>query len=307
MTTRAWLYFAIVSILWGIPYFFIKIAVGELSPAVVVFARVAIGALMLLPVAVGTGALAGLRGRLGRLVLLAVVEVIAPFLLIATAEQSIPSSLTSILIACVPLVIALLALWLDASERVTGWRLAGLLGGLAGVIVALGVDLGQGVTLVAALLALLACLGYGTGPLLVKRWFADAPSLGVTAAILAISAVVLLLPAMLTAPHRVPSPGALGALVVLGIACTGLGYVSFFTLIGLAGAGRAGIITYVTPVVALLLGVGFGREPLTANVGVGFVLIVAGSWLATRRPGPRRAVSPPAAEHEAAQESRALP
>lgn len=307
MSARAWLYFAIVSILWGIPYFFIKVAVSELAPAVVVFARVAIGALMLLPIALGTGALSGLRGRLGRVALLAVAEVIAPFLLIATAEQSIASSLTSILIAGVPLIIALLALWLDASERVTGWRLAGLIGGLAGVVVALGVDLGQRVTLVAALLVLLACVGYGTGPLLLKRWFADIPSLGVTAAILVASAVVLLVPAILTAPHRVPSPGVLGALVILGIVCTGLGYVSFFTLIGLAGAGRAGIITYVTPVVAILLGVGFGHEPLTANVGAGFVLIVAGSWLATRRRGARNAVPAPAAEYEAAQESRVMP
>ena len=154
---------------------------------------------------------------------------------------------------------------------------------------------------------LLACVGYGAGPLLLKRWFADIPSLGVTAAILVASAVVLLVPAILTAPHRAPSPGVLGALVILGIVCTGLGYVSFFTLIGLAGAGRAGIITYVTPVVAILLGVGFGHESLTANVGVGFALIVAGSWLATRRRGARSAVPAPTAEYEAAQESRVMP
>ncbi len=282
MTSRAWLFFAIVSILWGIPYFFIKIAVAELSPATVVFARVAIGALTLLPAALATGVLPQLRSRLGKVVALAAVEVVAPFLLIATAERSISSSLTSILIACVPLVIALLALRLDASERVAGWRLAGLLGGLAGVVVILGADAGQGVALVAALLALLACVGYGAGPLLLKRWFADVPSVGITEAVLIVSAIVLLFPAILTLPHAAPSLRVVGALVVLGIVCTGLGYVSFFTLIGLAGAGRAGIITYVTPVVAILLGVGLGGEPLTLNIGAGFVLIVAGSWLATR-------------------------
>lgn len=282
MTSRAWLYFIVVSILWGIPYFFIKIAVGELSPAVVVFARVAIGALVLLPIALSTGALPRLRDRLGKVVVLAMVELIGPFLLIATAEQSISSSLASILVATVPLVIALLALWLDASERVTGWRLVGLLGGLVGVIIAVSVGAGQRATLVATVLMLLASLGYGTGPLLVKRWFSDVPSLGVTEAMLIVGAVALLVPAMLTAPAAVPSWPVIGALLVLGMVCTSLGYVSFFTLIGLAGAGRAGVITYVTPIVAILLGVGLRGEPLTANSGAGFVLIVAGSWLATR-------------------------
>lgn len=282
MTSRAWLFFIAVSILWGIPYFFIKIAVGELSPAVVVFARAAIGALVLLPIALSTGALRQLRARLGKVAVLAVVELIGPFLLIATAEQSISSSLASILVATVPLMIALLALWLDASERVTGWRLVGLLGGLAGVIIAVSIGADQRATLVATVLMLLASLGYGTGPLLVKRWFADVPSLGVTEAMLIVGAVALLVPAALTAPAMAPSWPVMGALLILGIVCTGLGYVSFFTLIGLAGAGRAGIITYVTPIVAILLGVGLRGEPLTANSGAGFALIVAGSWLATR-------------------------
>lgn len=295
MTSRAWLYFLIVSLIWGIPYFFIKIAVTGVSPAVVVFARAAIGALTLLPAALSSGALPQLRTRLGQVVVLAVVELIAPFTLIATAEQAISSSLTSILIAAVPLMIALLALWLDASERVAGWRLVGLLGGLIGVIVVLGVGIGPHVTLWAALLALLATVGYGLGPLLIKRWFADVPSLALTEAILVVGVVALLFPAIVTAPHAVPSLAVLGALLVLGIVCTGLGYVSFFTLIGLAGAGRAGIITYVTPLIAIALGVGLRGERLTANMGAGFLLILAGSWLATRGRAAEHGAASPAA------------
>src|SRR5919197_5580648 len=142
MTRRAWLLFTSVSLLWGVPYLFIKVAVAELPPVTVVFVRVAIAALLLWPVAVRRGALRGLRNRLPQLMVLALLEIAIPFLLISMGEQRIASSLTGLLIAALPLFVALLALRFDAAERVRGVRLVGLLLGFSGVAALLGVDVG---------------------------------------------------------------------------------------------------------------------------------------------------------------------
>src|SRR6266511_3911862 len=142
MTRRAWLLFAAVSLLWGVPYLFIKVAVAEVPPVTVVFARVALAALLLGPVAARRGALRGLRGRLPQLAALALLEITIPFLLISMGEQRITSSLAGLLIAAMPLFVALLALRFDAAERVGGLRLLGLLLGIGGVAVLLGIDVG---------------------------------------------------------------------------------------------------------------------------------------------------------------------
>ncbi|HEY1277575.1 MAG TPA: EamA family transporter, partial [Thermoleophilaceae bacterium] len=138
MTTRAWALFAAVSVLWGIPYLFIKLAVEELSPAFVAWGRVVLAAVVLLPIAWRLGALAGIRARLAWLAAFATAEVVVPFPLISFGEQHVSSSLTAILIAALPLIVALIALRFDHQERATGVRLAGLLTGLAGVVALLG-------------------------------------------------------------------------------------------------------------------------------------------------------------------------
>ena len=281
MSRRAWLYFAIMSFLWGIPYLLIKVAVDELSPVVVVFARATIGAAVLLPMAISTGALQRVRTHLGGIAVLAMVEVVGPFVLISSGEQTIPSSLAGILVAAVPLTVAVLARWLDPSERITGRRLVGLFVGLGGVVLALGIDTGAHTSVGGALLVLAATVGYGIGPLLIKRWFADVPSLGVNATMLSISALVLLIPSVALAPHTMPSAQVVAALLVLGVACTGLAFLAFFRLIMLAGPSRAAVITYVAPVVATILGVGLRGERITTSTVGGFALILAGSWLAT--------------------------
>ena len=141
MSSRAWGLFAAVSVLWGMPYLFIKVAVDEgVSPVVVAFVRVVLAALVLLPLALHAGALRGLGARWRALVAFAVLEVVLPFPLIAYGEQHVASSLAAILIASLPLTIAVLAVWVDAEERVTGWRLGGLFVGLGGVVLLLGID-----------------------------------------------------------------------------------------------------------------------------------------------------------------------
>jgi drug/metabolite transporter (DMT)-like permease len=292
MTRRAWLLFAAVALLWGVPYLFIKVAVAEVPPVTVVFARVALAAALLGPVAARRGALRGLRGRLPQLALLALLEITIPFLLISMGEQHITSSLAGLLIASMPLFVALLALRFDPAERVTGARLLGLLVGIAGVAALLGSDLGGDLSQVAGgAMVLLATLCYATSTLLVKRAFSDVPMLGVVTVATAISALLLAPFALALTPARLPSLNVALALAGLGVLCTAAGLLAYFALIVEAGPSRAAVITYMNPAVAVALGVAVLGEPLTGAILAGFALIIAGSWLSTRPPAPRPATA----------------
>ena len=295
MTARAWLLFAAVSVVWGVPYFFIKVAVeAGVPPAFVAWSRVALGAAVLLPLAWRRGALRGLAGRWPAVVAYTACEVAVPFLLIAAGEQHIASSLAAILIASMPLMVALLSVRLSPEDRPTGLRLVGLVIGFGGVVALLGVDVaGRPGELLGAVLVLVATLGYATAPIIVNRRLADLDPLGPIAASLAM-ATLLLAPAVLVSPpDEVPPGDALAALAVLGVVCTALGLVLFFQLIVEAGPSRASVITYVNPLVAVVLGVLVLDERVGAMSVVGLLAILGGSWLSTRG-RPRRRPGRPA-------------
>ena len=283
MTRKGWLLFIAMSVIWGIPYLFIKIALRELDPTVVVFARVGIAAVVLLPVAANRRVLRQMRERWFVIAALACVQIVGPFLLISFGEQHIASSLTSLLIASDPLLVALFALRFDPGERVTGFRLVGLLVGMTGVVTLLGLDVGgDQQRLLGAFLVLLAAAGYAASALLIKRpVIAALPNLGVVT-IECITATIVLLPLAATRlPGRIPDPGVIASLLVLGVICTALAYLIFFALVAEVGASRGTVITYVNPAVSVFLGVTFLGEPLNAAIIIGFLLIILGSWLST--------------------------
>lgn len=283
MTRKGWALFCAMSVIWGIPYFFIKIAVRELDPSVVAFARIGIAALVLLPIAIQRGVLAKLRRRWFIVAALALVQIAGPFLLIAFGEQHIASSLTSLLIASDPLLVVLFALRFDPNERAGGLRLVGLLVGMIGVITLLGLDVGgDSQRLFGAALVLLAAVGYAAGALLIRRpTIAVLPSLGVVTVECITSALVISPLALTRLPKSLPSTEVLVSLLVLGVICTALAYLLYFALIAEVGASRGTVITYVNPAISVLLGVTLLGEPLNAAIILGFLLIIAGSWLST--------------------------
>jgi drug/metabolite transporter (DMT)-like permease len=283
MTRRGWLLFIAMAVFWGIPYFFIKIAVREIDPATVVFARVGIAALVLLPIALARGLVRSLRKQWKMVVLLALVQIVIPFLLISYGEQHISSSLTSLLIASEPLIIALLALRFDAAERVRGWRLLGLIVGLLGVVVLLGFDVsGDAQGVLGAGLVLLATISYAVAALLVKRAAASTGSgLGVIAVECSVATILLLPLALLNLPAHLPSSLVIISIVILGLICTALAFLAFYALIAEVGASRGIVFTYFNPVISVLLGVTLLAEPLNVSIIIGFVLIIIGSWLST--------------------------
>ncbi len=284
MSRRGWLLFIAMGVIWGVPYLMIKVAVGSLSPASLVFWRTAIGALLLVPVALARGQLRAVLRHWRPLVVYTLAELSVPWLLLSTAEQRLSSSLTGLLIAAVPLVGAVLG-FLGGGDRLDGRRLFGLLVGLAGVAALVGFDLGRGD--VPALLEVCGvAIGYALGPYVLSRYLSDAPALGVVAASLALNALGYLPAGIVQLPRHWPPVRVVGAVLVLGVLCTAVAFLLFFALIDEAGPVRATVITYVNPAVAVALGVLLLGEPLTPGIGIGFALVLAGSVLATRRSRP---------------------
>ncbi|MBB4664935.1 DMT family transporter [Conexibacter arvalis] len=283
MTPRAWAAFATMSVLWGIPYLFIKIAVDDgVPPAFVAWARVVLAAAVLVPLAWRAGSLPSLRGRGRWLLLYAIVEISLPFPPIAFGETHVSSSTTAIAIATVPLIAALLALRFAPGERLAGRRLAGLLVGFGGVAALVGIDVsGSADELLGIAAIVVAAAGYACGALIIAHGLSGLDSRATMGASLAIAALVLTPVAALDPPTEVPPTGALAAIAVLGLVCTAAAFVAFAELVRAAGPTRSTIVTYVNPVVALALGVALLDERPGAGAVVGLLLILAGSWLST--------------------------
>jgi drug/metabolite transporter (DMT)-like permease len=305
MSARAWWLFAAVSVLWGIPYLFIKLAVEDISPLWVAFARLVVAFAVLLPYAWHKGALRGLGRHWKPLLVYSVVEICLPWPLIGFGEQRISSGLAAILIAAVPLIVALIALRVDHEERAEGSRLVGLVVGFTGVVVLLGLDVaGRPGELLGGLAVLLAAVGYAIGPMMIKHRFRAIDPLGPVTASIGISALVLAPAAALSAPDSVPSGQTVMAVIVLGLACSAAGFLLFFALIHEVGPGRATVITFVNPVVAVALGIALLDEGLGPSAVAGLLLILAGSWLSTGGRLPPGLMTPVTARR---RRSRAAP
>ena len=293
MNRRGWVLFAALSVIWGVPYLLIKVAVHELDPAVLAFCRTFLGAVLLLPIAVRRNALAPVIRRWRWLLVYTAMEIVGPWWLLGHAETRLTSSTAGLLIAVVPLIAAVLTAATNRrrpeSERLGGRRLVGLGLGLCGVVVLVGFDVRLD-DLPSVGAALLTAVGYAAGPLVISRKLADLPPLGVVTGSLCLSAIIFLPFAILLRPAHVGA-STVWAVLGLSVLCTAIAFLVFFALIAEAGPARATVITYVNPAVAMLLGVLVLGESFTIGMAVGFPLVILGSVLATSG----RPTSPPPA------------
>jgi drug/metabolite transporter (DMT)-like permease len=286
MTRRGLALFGAMCVIWGIPYLLIRIAVRDLSPATLVLARTSIAALLLLPIAAFRHELRPVVRHWPAILAFAGVEIAVPWVLLGAAEQEISSSLTALLIAAVPLIGAVIARTTGARERLGLQSLLGLLVGLVGVAAIVGLNLeGAGALPIAEVGLVAVC--YAVGPVILQRWLAELPALGVIAASLAVTAVVYLPIAAFSFPQELPSAKVIWSVLGLAVVCTAIAFLLFFALIAEIGSVRATVITYVNPAVAAVLGVAILGEHFTAGMAIGFVLVLLGSVLATR-PGRTR-------------------
>ncbi|MEV7135705.1 DMT family transporter [Arthrobacter sp. NPDC093128] len=287
MKASAWGLFALVSLLWGVPYLFIEIALRDIGPLWIAAGRVAIAALVMTPFLLHRQRWRVLTKRWRALLVLAVVEVVVPLSLITLGQLSVPSGTTGVIIATEPIFVAVLAPllvrkpWLNPS----GW--VGLVLGLIGVTTLLGLDdAGPAVLLIAG-----AALAYGLGAILIGHWFSNYDALTVAAAMILAAAPILIAIAAAAEPFRAPSESTVLSLITLGVACTAGGFSAFFALIKRAGPTTAALTTYTAPIIAVVAGVLVLRENLTLWQVLSCSLILIGAAFIVRLK-PRRGRRP---------------
>jgi drug/metabolite transporter (DMT)-like permease len=280
VSSRGWILFLAMSIIWGIPYLMIKVAVEGVSVPVLVLARTAVGAAVLLPLAFNRQTLTIVRNHWRALLGFAFFEIIAAWWLLSDAERHLTSSMTGLLIAAAPIIAAILDRF-TGGERLGYKRIIGLSIGISGVAVLAGPHIGGSTWPIIEVLMVATC--YAIAPLIAARYLADVPALPMTAVCLGFAALVYAAPAAATWPTEMPSTQVLLALGGLAVICTALAFIVFFALIREVGAARALVFTYINPAVALAAGVIVLNEPLTAWNVAALALILSGCVLATRR------------------------
>jgi drug/metabolite transporter (DMT)-like permease len=288
MTRRGLLLFAAMCVIWGIPYLLIRVAVGELTPATLVFLRTGVAALILMPFVLGRGGLREIGHRWVPLIAFAAIEIAGPWFFLSSAEQHITSALAGLLVSAVPLVGVAVATALGNREHLELGSMTGFVVGLAGVALIVGFDL-RALDGAALVQMALVVIGYAVAPAILARYLTGVPPVTVIGVALGLCALGYAPVAVVQWPHSIPSPGVIGSVAVLSVVCTAIAFLLFFRLIAEIGPVRATVITYVNPAVAAILGVAVLRENLTVGMLFGFVLVLAGSVLATRRRAPAAA------------------
>jgi drug/metabolite transporter (DMT)-like permease len=301
MSRRSLAMFLLLSAFWGASYLFIKVALEDgVAPWAIVSARTALAALVLVPLAVRLGVLTSLRGRLGPIVVLSLVQVVGPLTLIALGEEKISSSLTGILVSSSPIFTFLLAFALTGAERANRASLAGVGIGIVGVGMLLGIDAGGGSeALVGGLFVILAALGYAVAAWYLKRNLAGVEPVATVAGTQAVAAVVTLPLGLLHVPESTPGFEAIASIVTLGVVCTGIAFVFFHSLVASEGPAKASLVAYVAPGFSVFYGVTLLDERFTIATAAGLVLILGGSWLAAggELPARGRDVAPAGEPH----------
>ncbi|HEY1282436.1 MAG TPA: DMT family transporter [Acidimicrobiales bacterium] len=282
VTREGWILFGLMGVIWGLPYLFIKVAVDYLSPPVVVFGRTSIAAVPLLVFALRTGAVRPALAHWRPVLAFAALEMAVPWLLLTSAEQHLPSGLTGLLIACVPIVGTVIAYLLGDRSALRPVRLVGIALGLAGVGLLVATDLSGEAPLWSVVEVLLVCVGYATAPFIANRRLSHVPDVGVVAVSLTVVAIIYAPFAWLARPDEPPPAQAWGAVLALAFICTAVAFLVFFRLIAAIGPARATLITFVNPAVAVVVGAVVLDEEITATTLAGFGLVLAGCWLATR-------------------------
>jgi drug/metabolite transporter (DMT)-like permease len=285
MSKTGWVNFGIVGLLWGIPYLFLKVAVGELEPSVIVISRTLIGALLLAPLAIKRSIFWLPIKRWPFLLLYSACELIGPWYLITHAEQKINSGLTGLLIATTPIWAAILA---SIFGDKTVWhksRLFGLIVGFIGVIAVVGLESVTGNSdLISIAMVLIASMGYAYAINMVNRRIPEVPGLALNTWAMIITSIVFLPFAIVQRPTQMPSVEVVLSVIGLGVLCTALAFTMFFKVIAEIGPPRASLVTYLNTAVAVVLGIIILSEPITLGIVLGLPLVLIGSYFASRKP-----------------------
>jgi drug/metabolite transporter (DMT)-like permease len=288
MSRRGLYLFLAIGLAWGVPYFFLAVAGKDFSTPTIIFSRVTIGALILVPLAIKRGALKPALKAWPWVLSFAAIEMIGPWFMLTEAERHVPSGLAGLMIATVPIFGMLIAYFFQGDKSVRHPKtLAGLAIGFAGVVLLVGIDSITGTFQPIYLLMLvLAALGYAVAPAIANAKLQGVPTVGVIGLSLSMVAAFYAIPAISALPGEIaagPQWTSVGALVGLGVISSALAFVLFFDLVKEVGSARATLVTYPNTAWALLLGIVFLHEPITIGLLTGLPLVALGSYLALRK------------------------
>lgn len=287
MSRKGFILFILAGLSWGVPYLFIKVAGAEFSNASIIFSRVLIGALVLIPLALYRKTLVAALREWRWVLVFAALEMIGPWWLITEAERHIDSGLAGLLVATVPFFSLPIAYFLGDKSVVHPKTLFGVGIGFSGLILLVGIDSFSGhIDPLYVGFMVLSAIGYAVAPAVAAHKISHVPSEGMIGLSMAIVAVFYAIPAAFTLPAdiaKVPSLGAWSSLLGLGVICSAIAFVVFFALIKEIGSARATLITYPNTAVAILLGILVADEKFTLGMGIGLPLVAVGSYFASRK------------------------
>ncbi|MEY4291096.1 MAG: hypothetical protein RL130_1038 [Actinomycetota bacterium] len=288
MSRRGWFLFILVGFLWGIPYLFIKVAVDPengFSPATVVFLRTAIGAAILLPIAIKQKQLIPSIKGIKYVAFYALLEMIGPWILIGTAEQKISSGLAGLLVASVPIWATIFASMRGDKSVWHHTRLIGIVVGFIGLVAVVGIESITGTAdPLSIAMVLVAAIGYSYAVMMVQGALPHVSGIAINAVAMAITALFYLPFTIVQWPTHEISQEAIGAVIGLGVLSTGAAFVAFFALASIIGVARGSLVTYLNTAFAVVLGIIILNEPLTFGILIGLPLVLIGSYLASRKP-----------------------
>lgn len=285
MTRRGWLLFLIMSVLWGIPYYLIRIAVRTVDPGVLVFGRTVVAAAIMLPLTVLRRGLPQLRQYVGWIALFGFVEFGVPWFFMGAAEQHISSSLTSLLVCTVPFLSLIYSKITKTHEDIDRRRLLGLVIGAIGVVGLVGLDVRGGNLKWIACMAVV-CIGYTVGPSIMATKLSTVPGYVTVAGATSLVALAWSPLAVTHWPHHMVSAAVI-SIFILGAFCTAGAFLGLAEIVKEIGPNRTLVVTYVNTALAVVLGVALLHEPLTTGIMAGFPLVLIGSYFATSRRTPQ--------------------
>jgi drug/metabolite transporter (DMT)-like permease len=287
MSRRNLILFILAGFLWGIPYLFIRVAVDSdngFSPALVVFGRVFIGALILIPIAIYDKTFFTAIKGWKYIAVYALFEMVGPWILIGTAEQKISSGLAGLLVSAVPIFSTLIASWHGDKTVWQPRRLIGIVIGFLGVFLLVGIESFTGSSdPLSILMTLAAALGYAFAVIYITRKMPGVSGVAINGIAMAMTAVFYSPALVFLWPDRAVSANAIYSLIALGVFSTGIAFAVFFTVMAEIGPTRASLVTYMNTAFAVVLGVIILNEPLTVGIIVGLPLVLIGSYLASRK------------------------
>ena len=282
--------YVLLGALWGGSFLFMRLGAAEFGPLPTAWLRVCIATLLLFPIMVWQGHLPIFKSTWKLVLGFGVINSALPFALYAYAVMHISTGLSAILNAVVPLFAALVA-WLWLGDRLNRWRVSGLILGFSGVTLlannqthfhsAANPDAspwGQ-YTAIAACLAATLC--YAISGSFNKKYMPNLPALVAATGSQLGAALALTVPATWALPETMPSAQAWAALMVLGVACTGIAYILYFRLVNRAGPAKALTVTFLIPVFALIYGVLFLGETVTLSMVLLGMLVILGTALSS--------------------------